>query len=138
MIARHDHAVECGHFFVEVGDDRESDLFAELFLDVPGPGDVRVDAVDAQAQELDVHLAELGVDLGESQELRRANRREIGRVGEKDEPAPLEVLQLEDALGRDGLEWRRRRADSRQARRGLSCGCVIHLLYPSKIEFLRS
>jgi len=75
-----------------IGNDRELDLHLELFLDPLLPLDMGEDLIHAQAYELGVELAELSVALLESNELRRAHRREVRRVAEEDEPFALVLV----------------------------------------------
>jgi hypothetical protein len=65
---------------------------------------VRIQAVDRQAQQLAVHGAEgLGV-FGEADELGGANRREIGRVREQDQPLAFVVGERAVTVGGLGVE----------------------------------
>ena len=75
---------------------------------------MRVEAVDRESEKLAAALLQLRVDLGEGDELGRANRREIGRVREEDQPAALEVAQLELAVSCDGFEGGRRLVETRK------------------------
>jgi hypothetical protein len=66
------------------------DLDAELFLDRSDPGNVGVVRVDRQAEQLGVHRLEFIGMAGKAHELGGADRGEVGRVGEEDEPfAPI-------------------------------------------------
>ena len=70
-----------------------------------GPLAVVVDRVDAEADDLDVALVELGLELGHVAELGRAHRREVLRVREQDRPRVADpVVELDAALGGVGLE----------------------------------
>jgi len=64
-----DHAVGVGDAHRQVLDDRERDLDAELFLDVADPRQVRVDAVDRQAEQLAVDRREIRGRFREGGEL---------------------------------------------------------------------
>jgi len=99
-----DHAVGTGHVHTQVLDARKVDLNPELLLDVAHPGNVRVVAVDRQAEQLAVERLELGLVPGEGRELCGAHRREVGRVGEQHQPFALVVGQLLHAVGGPGLE----------------------------------
>ena len=80
----------------------------EMLLDVPHPGDVGVRAVDGEAEKLHTAAPEVRGDLGELDELGRADGSEVRRMGEEDQPTPLEVLQPKGAMGRLRLKRRRR------------------------------
>ena len=102
-----------GHFHGDVFDQRELDfnvlhpLVLDLFLDGAQPGDMAVEAVDREADQFAVHFAELVFHGGEGHELRGADRREVGRVAEEDDPAAGVLLGKVDlALGGHGLERR--------------------------------
>ncbi len=86
-----DHPVAPGDLHVKIGDDREMDIDTHLLLDVPHPGEVGVDTIDGESDELSVQFGELIGDLDERYELSRTDRREIGRVGEEDDPLPFVV-----------------------------------------------
>src|SRR5579859_1041536 len=104
-----DHAIELRHLLVQVGDDRERDLNAEILLDVAYPGNVRVNAVNAHADRLDLALLEVCATAGELYELRGAYRREVGRMAEEQHPVALAgvITQLDGAMRGLGLElWR--------------------------------
>ena len=81
------HVVELGHREVAVGDDRVVDLRALGLLDVFEPARVALARIDAQADELDIALGELGLDLGHVAELGGADGREILGMREQDRPA---------------------------------------------------
>ena len=66
---------------------------------------VLLDRVDAEADDLDVALVELGLELGHVAELGRADRREVLGVREQDAPGVAEPLVEADvAFGGFGLE----------------------------------
>src|SRR5688572_8999069 len=78
---------------VEVRDDGEVYLDAEVALDVPYPSDVRRDGIDGEADELRAAPLELFGAARELDELGRADRREVGRVREEHDPLALVVRQ---------------------------------------------
>jgi hypothetical protein len=71
---------------------------------VAQPLDVRVDAIDAQADDLAAEVLELLVALGELDELRRADRRKVGRMREEEDPLAAVLRQAQGALGAIGGE----------------------------------
>ena len=73
---------------------------------------VVVDRIDAEADDLDVALVELGLDLGHVAEFGRADRREVLRVREEHAPGIADPVVEADAPFRGlGLEIRRDVAD---------------------------
>jgi len=104
----HDHAVLARHIFIEVGDHWKGDLDPRLLLDVPDPGYVAAHTVNTQPDQFRVPLLELGLYPGKGHELCGADGCEVRRMGEKDQPASLEVLQPEWPMRSDRLEpWSR-------------------------------
>jgi hypothetical protein len=100
-----DHVVGLGYGPVLVGDEREVQLHPLRRLDVAGPRFVIADAIDAQAEDLDAALVELGLQLGHGTELGRADRREVLGVAEEDGPVIADPLVEADlALGGRGGE----------------------------------
>jgi hypothetical protein len=96
-----------------VGDDRIIDLGAAVAFDVPQPAAVVVDRVDRQADDLGVALVELGLELGELAEFRRAHWGEVLGVREQDAPAVAEpFVEMDLALRRVGGEIGRLRANA--------------------------
>ncbi len=123
--ARVDHAVGLGHLHFQILDDRERNLDAPVFLDVTHPGDVRMDAVNGQTQQLAVPFGEFRCRLGEGHELGGADRREVGRMGKQHQPFALVVTQGFFPRGRQGLEVGGRFVDTGKA--GDGCGLGFHV-----------
>ena len=75
---------------------RELHFHAKVLLDVPDPGDVRIDTVDGAADQLHVALGEVVVALRELDELSGAHRSEIRRMREQHHPLAFgrEVAEL--------------------------------------------
>src|SRR5690242_16420866 len=96
-------------------------------FDVADPGDVRVDAVDAQADQLDVEPFELLAAPGELAQLGGANRGKVRRMREQDDPLATKVRQLDRALGRYRHKIRRGLVETRQTH-VLRC-CGLHKVY---------
>ena len=83
---RVDHVVERRHFPLGIGDDRELNAGILGLFDILDPALVVLDAVDRYDQRLGAALGEFILQPGRIAELGRANRCEIGRVGEEDNP----------------------------------------------------
>ena len=99
------HPVQLGDVEVGVADDRVLGLGALGLLDVLRPVLVAVDRVDRQADDLDVALVELGLDLGHVSELGRADRREVLGVAEEHAPRVAQPLvEVDRALSGLGGE----------------------------------
>jgi hypothetical protein len=74
-------------------------------LDVLDPASMILDRVDADADDLDAALVELGLDPGHVAELGGADRGEILGVREHHRPAVAHpVVEADPALGGVGLE----------------------------------
>jgi hypothetical protein len=111
-----EHAVRPGDFLGEVGDQRvRRPGDAVLVERGVEPREVRVDAVGRRPEHLGVEFVELVEAIGQGQDLRRADEREIERVEEKDQPLalvvgqadlPAQILRAGRALG--GREGERR------------------------------
>ena len=79
---------------------------AEAVLDALHPGQVRIDAVDRQAQQLAIHALEQVGLLGKTHELGGAHGSEVCRVREQDQPLALVILQGTRTVSRIGGEGR--------------------------------
>ena len=96
-----DHAEGARNFLVEVRDHRKRDLHVEVLLDVAYPGDVRVNAVNGDADQLHVAAVEVVRVARELYELGGAHWREVGRMREQHHPFAFRgvVAQADDAVG---------------------------------------
>ena len=109
-LARLDHAVLVCDLHADVLDERELHLYVLLavpaqLLDLAQPGDVRIQRVHGQAHELGVHGLELVCHGREGHEFGGADRCEVRRVAEQDDPFALVVLREADVpLCGHGLE----------------------------------
>ena len=81
-----DHVVERRHFPLGIGDDRELHAGILGLLDILDPALVILDAVDRDDEGLGTALGEFVLEFRGITEFGRADRREIGRVGEEDDP----------------------------------------------------
>ena len=91
-----DHSILLRDIHLDVLDQGELDLDVLHLLpfdvlDLPEPGDVGVDGVDGESDELDVQGLELLGHAAECHELRGTHGGEIGGVGEQDDPFAFEV-----------------------------------------------
>jgi PAS domain S-box-containing protein len=86
------HAVKLGHGELGIADHRVARCVPLGLLDVFGPALVRVDRVDAQADQFAVSLRELGLDLRHVAQFGGAHRREVFRVREQDRPTVADPL----------------------------------------------
>ena len=80
------HVVEQRNLPLLVADDGELQPAAGDLVDVLDPAAMALDGVGAQADELDVPLRELGLELREGAELGGADGRVVFGVGEEDDP----------------------------------------------------
>ena len=101
------HVVQVGDLALGVGDDGELQLGARDLINVLDPAVVRLNAVGAQADELDTTGSELGLELGESTELGGANGGEVIGVGEEDGPLVAdELVEVDGTVGGLSMEVR--------------------------------
>lgn len=99
------HIIQVGDLALLVGNDGEGNLGAGDLVDVLDPVTVTADGVGRQADQLDAALGELGLELGKSAELGGADRREVLRVREQDDPfVSNELVEVNWAVGGLGLE----------------------------------
>ncbi len=110
-----DHAVGAGDLHLQVFDDGEGNVHAEVLFDRTHPGQVGEDGVDRQAEQLAVHRLEGLGFTRETHELGGAHRGEVGRVREQDQPLALVVGQGAGAVGGDGVEVGRGLVEAGQA-----------------------
>ena len=103
------HVVELGDLQLGVADHRVVGRVALGLLDVLDPAVMVVDRVDADADDLDAALVELGLDPGHVAELGGADRGEVLGVREQDRPAVADPLVEADAA----LRWCRPRSRGR-------------------------
>lgn len=101
------HVVQVGDLALRVGDDGELQLGASDLINVLDPAVVGLNAVSAQADELDTTGSELGLKLGESTELGGADRGEVIGVGEDDGPLVAdELVEVDGTVGGLSIEIR--------------------------------
>jgi hypothetical protein len=102
IVARRDHAIGAPDDERGILDDREAYFDIEAVADHPQPGEMREQAVDRQRHEVAFALRELVGGLCQRHELGRADRGEVGRVREQDQPAPATIRQPHVACGTPG------------------------------------
>lgn len=99
------HIIQVRHLALLVADDGKGEVRAGDLVDVVDPAGVRVDGIGAEADELDVALGELGLELGEGAELGGADGGVVFGVGEENDPgAADEGVEVDGAGGGVGLE----------------------------------
>ncbi|VTR70437.1 hypothetical protein DESC_810008 [Desulfosarcina cetonica] len=92
QITGHDHAVKVGDVAIHIRNNRKGYRNAEFFLNISDPSDMREDAVDAQSKQRRPHFLERIGIFGKGNEFARADRREIHRMGKKDQPPAFKIL----------------------------------------------
>jgi len=99
------HIIQVRHLALLVADDGKGEVRAGDLVDVVDPAGVRVDGIGAEADELDVALGELRLELGEGAELGGADGGVVFGVGEENDPgAADEGVEVDGAGGGVGLE----------------------------------
>jgi hypothetical protein len=102
--SRLNHPVLLGHVHLDIGNEWERHcnvlhvLVLDLLLDRGQPGNMAEAAIDRQADQLAVQRIEFGHHRGEGHEFRRADRSEIRRMAEKDDPLTLEISREVDSV----------------------------------------
>ena len=97
-----DHAELPGHVHLDVSDEgkRHFDVGHgpefDLLFDCPQPGDMREVAVNGEPDQLAVQRLELRHHGGEGHEFGRADRGEVRRVAEEDDPFARVILREAD------------------------------------------
>ena len=97
-------------------------------LDVLGPFAMAVDRIGAEADQLDVALVEIGLELGGGAELGGADGGEVLGVGEEDAPAVAQpFVEADLAFGGFRLEVGRGVADA-QSHENYSCSNFLKVI----------
>src|SRR5262249_55480109 len=94
------HAESLSDLLIKIGNNREWNLDVKLLLDVAHPGDVRVNAVNGDADRLNVEPLEFLVVTRELDELCGAHRREVRGMREEQHPFALTgvIAQFNDPM----------------------------------------
>ena len=117
---RREHVVELRDRQRRIADHRDSSGRSPGSPRCPWPSrDVLVDGIDAEADDLDVALVEVRLELGHVAELGGADRGEVLRVREDDAPGIAEPL---DGSGY-GPRWCRPRSRAPYRQGEVSCSC---------------
>jgi hypothetical protein len=107
------HVIEVRHLAIRIGDNRIVGGVALRLGDVLAPPFMRSAVIDADGENLDVALVELGLDPRHVAQLGGADRREVLGVREQHDPAvPGPLVEPDCPFGRLRGEIRRRIAQS--------------------------
>lgn len=99
------HIIEIRHLPLLIADDGKAQSAARDLIDILDPAAMALDRVGREPDELDLASTELGLELGEGSQLRRADGRVIFRVRKEHDPLVTdELVEINRSRRRLGLE----------------------------------
>ena len=122
LFGRYLHVVQQRNLALLVGNDGKGHGAARDLVNVLDPALVALERVGREADDLDAALLELGLELGHGAELGGADGGVVLRVGEEHDPAVAdELVEVDRAVGRVGLEVGGRVAEAEAAKQVSIC-----------------